>query len=327
VQSTNTPKQRGPKKDLCGQRFGSYLLDSLIGRGGMGAVYCARQELLERTVAVKVLAPEIIQNLDAVERFRREMRAVGRLDHPHIVRALHADEHEGQHYLVLEFIDGPDLGKVVDALGPLGISDVCEIGRQTALGLAHAHGHKLLHRDLKPSNLLLSIDGIVRIADFGLVRVAHDDSHHGDLTSPHTMLGTCDYAAPEQSTAGQVPDHRCDLYSLGCTLFHLIAGDPPYRPKAKGNWIKTVKAHMTAPIPSLRSLRADVPPEIEAAISKLLAKQPSDRYSTAEDLAAALAPFCESANLKSLAAKLSTAIAPPTKLLNDTGSLISDQTG
>ncbi len=324
------PKEPQPvsPKNLTGQRFGSYLLESLIGRGGMGAVYKARQELLDREVAVKVLAPEIIQNAEAVERFRREMRAVGRLDHPHIVRALHADESNSMHFLVLEYIDGLDLGKVVDVLGPLKAADVCEIGRQTALGLDHAHGHMLLHRDLKPSNLLLSTDGIVRIADFGLVRVAQDESEHLDLTSPHAMLGTCDYTAPEQSAAGQVPDHRCDLYSLGCTLFHLLAGDPPYRPTGQGNWIKTMKAHASAAIPSLSALRPEVPAAVDKVMSKLLAKRPADRYATAAELAAALEPHCKSADLKSLAANsLAQLIVPETPPQHDTGSFISDRTG
>lgn len=321
------PLKSAPR-DLTGQRFGAYVLEALIGRGGMGAVYRARQELLDRLVAVKVLAPDVIQNTDAVERFRREMRAVGRLDHPHIVRALHADEHDGMHFLVLEFIDGLDLGKVIDCVETLSIADVCEIGRQAALGLEHAHGHKLMHRDLKPSNLLLNTEGIVRIADFGLVRVAHDGADQMDLTSPHAMLGTCDYSAPEQTAVGEIPDHRCDLYSLGCTLFHLFAGEPPYRKAGQGNWIKTMKAHLNAPVPLLRDRRPETPAAVDQVMTRLLAKRAPDRYSTAAELAAELEPLCSSADLKALAAmSLAQLITPGMLPQHDTGSFISDRTG
>lgn len=198
--------------------LGQYELLERIGRGGMGSVWKAMHVRLKRLAAVKLLPTERMQNDQAVARFQREMEAVGRLDHPNLVRAHDAGESDGQHYLVMEYLDGRHLGQVVRALGPLPLADACEIVRQAAIGLQYAHEHGLVHRDVKPSNLMLTAEGQVKVLDLGLARLTGDQTPCDDATGTGQVMGTGDYIAPEQGQDTRRADRRSDVYSLGCTF-------------------------------------------------------------------------------------------------------------
>jgi serine/threonine protein kinase len=235
-----------------------YRLLEKLGQGGMGAVYKALHTELDKVVAVKVIAPDRLADASAVSRFKREMKAVGKLEHPHIVRAFDAGEENGRHYLVMEYVPGCDAGKLVDRLGPLPVADACEIVRQAALGLQHAHGHGLIHRDVKPSNLMLvgeatplrlpvepasvHLEAVVeqaaakrgrfayiKILDLGLA-LLQDQPRGGssEITAERQLMGTLDYMAPEQAGNSHEVDGRADIYSLGAALYKLTqSGQAP----------------------------------------------------------------------------------------------------
>lgn len=260
-----------------------------IGKGGMGYVYKARHALLGKLVALKVS-----KESETVARFRREMSALGKLNHPNITTAYDASVTDIP-YLVMEYIEGLDLRKVVEVMGPLRVSDACEILRQAAEGLQHAHEHGLVHRDIKPNNLLLSAEGVVKVLDLGLARVEGVDSERDDLTG-HKIVGTYPYMAPEQASDARSVDIRCDLYSLGCTLYHLLSGMPPYT--SKGH--KLLVDHLQAPIPAIRKVRTDVPEGVAWVIERLLAKSRDDRPATPADLTMMVAPFASGSDLVSL---------------------------
>ena len=272
-----------------------------LGHGGMGTVYKALHSKLKKIVALKVLPSARMKHAHAVERFELEMEAVGRLSHPNIVAAYDAGEHEGTHFLVMEHIDGVDLSELVNRLGPLPIADACELIRQAALGLQHAHEHSLVHRDIKPSNLMLTAGGQVKILDLGLARL-----HNGDrkeLTSTGQLMGTVDYMAPEQTDDSHDVDIRADLYSLGATLFKLLCGAAPYADPRYNTVLKKLKAMATVPTPSIRDRRPDVPDELAVVVERLLAKEPEERFATPEAVAEALAPFADGADLSQLASR------------------------
>lgn len=259
-----------------GMPFGKYRLERLLGTGGMGQVWRARHEMLGRDYALKIMSPAVLSAPGAVTRFQREIAALGKLDDPHVVRATYADEVDGRHYLVMELIDGPDLTTLLTGVGPLAPADACEIARQAAAGLAAAHRLGLVHRDIKPSNLLLGRDGVVRIVDFGLARFAAGDA--SELTRAGQTPGTPLYMAPEQ-LRGERPDIRADLYSLGLTLYRLLRG-------GSGAVI----------------LRADerLSPPLVAVLERLLAAEPAGRYDSPDELASALAPLADGADLRRL---------------------------
>ena len=193
----------------------------------MGVVYKAVHAELDRVVALKVLSAGLVDDEEVIARFKREIKAVGQLDHPHIVRALDARRIGETHFLVMEFIDGTDWEHLVRRWGPLRVADVCELGRQAALGLQHAHEHGLIHRDIKPSNLMLTRQGQAKILDLGLARMRGSPASQALTVSGQTM-GTPDYIAPEQAADSHNVDIRADLYSLGCTLYKLLAGRAPF---------------------------------------------------------------------------------------------------
>lgn len=280
-----------------GRQLGQYQLLARIGRGGMGAVFKALHTRLKRHVAIKLLPPERTRDPRAVSRFFREMEAVGRLDHPNLVRAHDAGEAEGQHFLVMELVDGVNLGQIVRRIGSLGIADACEVIRQAALGLQHAHEHGLVHRDIKPSNLMLTAGGQVKVLDLGLARLTSDAEAPSEMTGSGQVMGTSDFMAPEQGQDVRQADVRSDIYSLGCTLYFLLTGRAPFAGPEYDTLIRKIIAHAQQPMPSLRQFRSDVPPGLNAALKQMVAKNPEDRPSSAALVADALATFTARANL------------------------------
>ena len=236
----------------------------------------------------------------AVARFEQEMRAVGKLEHTNIVRAMDANEHEETHYLVMEYVDGVDLSELVHRIGSLPIADACELVRQAAIGLQHAHEHSLVHRDIKPSNLMMTKTGQLKILDLGLARL--HNGHHRELTSAGQMMGTIDYMAPEQTGDSHDVDIRADIYGLGATLFKLLCARTPYAQECLDTMIKKLNALATQPVPSVREHRGEVAEELAAIVTKMLAKEPGERYATPQQVAEALEPFATGCDLSALLA-------------------------
>ncbi len=296
-----------------------YQVMALLGRGGMGDVYKAQHRVMDRLVALKLINEKLIGNPQAVERFRREVQAAARLTHPNIVAAFDAEQSGDVHFLVMEYVDGIDLAEIVRQHGPLPIDEACRYIRQAAEGLQHAHERGMVHRDIKPQNLMLQrgqgpgdreqFSGsrpAVKILDFGLARFASEvvpapgssadapatQGPEGRITAFGTMMGTPDYLAPEHSRDAQSADIRADIYALGCTLYFLLAGRPPF---AAGSVLEKVKAHAQQEPQPLTELRADVPTDLEGIVRRMMAKHPAERYQTPSDVAAALVPFANPA--------------------------------
>jgi hypothetical protein len=286
--------------------FGDYELLAKLGEGGMGTVYRARHRRLGRDVALKRLRRRDADGRGLAARFEREMRAVGRLDHPHVVEAQHAGEYEGQLFLVMKLLDGLDLARLMRRIGPLRPADACEAVRQAAVGLQYVHEQGLVHRDLKPSNLMLTRQGVIKILDLGLARLTGPGPDEPELTGPGMTPGTVGYMAPEQQGDPAGVTIAADLYGLGCVLFHLLAGRPPFAQHAET--LDKLVAHRFEPPPDLRALRPGLPEEVVRVVERLLAKNPADRFAEPRDVAAALASPAAGADL---AALLGTAARRP----------------
>jgi serine/threonine protein kinase len=281
------------------RRIGNYELLKLIGTGGSGNVFKARHIYFGREAAVKLLLPQYSGSSMARLRFFREMKSIGVLDHPYIVRADDAGEYEQTLYLAMQLVVGENVDVFARRLGPLSIPIACEIVRQASIGLQHIHENGLVHRDLKPSNLLLSKNS-VKITDLGLALLTREAKPDHRLTGTETVLGTTDYMAPEQAEGSHEVDIRADLYSLGCTLYRLLTGRPPYSGVNYDTLVKKVIAHASHPIPNIQQWRVDVPPELAAMIHRLMAKDRNDRYATPMELAHDLEPFSEDLDLGEL---------------------------
>ena len=299
------------------KRLGEYEILAPVGRGGMGAVYRARHSSLDKLVAIKLLPPHRFGDGEADARFRREMRAIGKLAHPNVVAATDAGEIDGVAYLVMEFVAGADLAQIVKRHGRLPVAEACELVRQAALGLHYAHCHGLVHRDVKPSNLLLTISpdqssgGLVKLSDLGLALLREVESEDvGSETTANLMIGSFDYMAPEQADDAHRVDHRADLYALGCTIYELLSGRPPFAAPRYRTRLQKMKAHADAAAPSLAGACASIPPGLDQLIGKLLAKNPADRFGSAAELAAALTPFAAGANLVRLVDETSPHVSP-----------------
>ncbi len=285
--------------------LGQYRVLDQIGRGGMGRVFRAEHRTMGRIVALKVLAPDLLRTDRAQEMFLREVRAAAQLVHPNIVTAYDANEIDGRYFLVLEFVDGPNLEQLVRQQGPLPIGQACDYVRQIAHGLQCAHLLGMVHRDVKPANILVQRRGVngdevglVKISDFGLARLhnpktADDfDSHPCTiLTKDNTVMGTPDYLSPEQARNLHKTDIRSDLYSVGCTFYFLLTGQVLF---PGGSTLDKLIRHGAEKPPPVRDARPEVPEEVTAILAKLLAKHPSERYQTPAELAAALEPFAVS---------------------------------
>jgi hypothetical protein len=235
-------------------RHERYRVVRLLGSGGMGAVYEVEHRVMRRLVALKVINRAYTANAAALERFRREVRAAARLAHPNIVTTHDAEDAGQTHFLVMEYVEGTDLGRLVQERGPLPLDRACEYVRQAALGLQHAFEQGMVHRDLKPHNLMLTPDGRVKVLDFGLACFASETASAAGVTGTGLVLGTVDYIAPEQADNPHEADIRSDIYSLGCTLYHLLAGRPPF---PTGTALQKVMAHQNKDPQPLTELRDD----------------------------------------------------------------------
>jgi serine/threonine protein kinase/Leucine-rich repeat (LRR) protein len=315
--------------DEPGTKLRDYRVLEKLGQGGMGTVYRALHTKLDREVALKILPTRLPDN-QSIARFTREMKAVGKLDHPNIVRAYDAGEVEGTHYLVMELVRGIDLGRLVKSNGPLPIPEACEIIRQAALGLQHAHEHGFVHRDIKPSNLMLSA-GLgespgapdrhlwndpprIKILDLGLARMEQrPEADSGDLTDSGQLMGTADYMAPEQWLDTHRVDIRADIYALGCTLYYLIAGQPPFGQPQCDTVGKKMLAHAQTPVPPIQGMRPDVPNRLVSILDQMLAKDPSARFATPIDVAVALEPLAADADIGRLWTSMLQTVAAATE--------------
>jgi hypothetical protein len=266
---------------------GRYQLLGKLGEGGMGAVFRARDTKLDRAVAVKMLPAGSAPDAGAVARFRREAKALARLSHPGIIQAYDSGEEGGRPFLVMEVVEGRSLAAVLRQQGRLSPSRAADFAYQAALALHHAHQSGLIHRDVKPSNLLLSADGRLRLLDLGLARFLRDQIGDASLTREGTGLGTPDYCAPEQFRDAHHADPRSDIYSLGCTLYHLIAGRVPF---PGSSFSEKVEAHEKKEPAPLEEVCPDVPAELALTVRRMMAKRPADRFATMAEVAEELMP-------------------------------------
>jgi serine/threonine-protein kinase len=278
--------------------LGQYRILDEVGRGGMGRVFKAEHVTMRRVVALKVLAANLTRTERARQLFQREVWAAAKLVHPHIVTAFDAHQSGDRFFLVLEYIDGPNLSALVREQGALPVGQACEFVRQAALGLQHAHDLGLVHRDVKPSNLLvqppvgrgLDQGGVVKIADFGLARLGAAGGDDPAAAAVNVVMGTPDFLSPEQGRDLNAVDIRADLYSLGCTLYYLLTGEVPF---PGGTPLEKLTRHATAEPEPVELLRPVVPPGVVEVVRRLMAKRPEDRFQTPDALAAALDPFAE----------------------------------
>lgn len=271
-------------------RLSEYKIVKKLGEGGMGAVYKAIHKRLDKIVALKTLRPDRFAHAAQVSRFEREMKAVGRLDHPNLIRAHDAGEIDSMHYLVMEYVDGIDLNEAVKQHRSLPIQEACEAIRQAALGLQHAHENSLVHRDIKPSNIMVTKKGIVKVLDMGLARIGSQISEN-DLTSAGQVMGTIDYMSPEQAESSHEVDIRADIYALGATLYKIISGRVPFAGKSQDSVVKKLIALSTEVPDDIRNHARAVPDGLAKLIHQMLEKDPANRPQEPIEVAQQLAQF------------------------------------
>lgn len=267
--------------------LGKYRLLSHLGTGGMSSVYLAEHVVMRRLVALKVLPQtRVDEPTSHLERFHREAQAIASLDHVNIVRAYDIDTEGNIHFLVMEYVEGYSLQELVHNHGPMGFIDAADNIRQAADGLAHAHVAGMVHRDIKPGNLLVDAKGVVKLLDMGLA-MFFDDQDDDPLTirNDEKVLGTADYLSPEQALDSHTVDVRADIYSLGCTLYFLLTGHPPF---PEGTLTQRLLAHQTKVPTPIEQDRPDAPASLVAIATKMMQKKPENRYQTAKEAAAAL---------------------------------------
>jgi serine/threonine protein kinase len=271
-----------------GFMLGKYKLLRHLGKGGMSQVYLAEHMLMKRKVAIKVLPANRVEDATYLERFRIEARAAAKLDDPNIVRAYDIDVHEGKtHFIVMEYVEGQDLHQLVRDVGPLPYEKAADYVAQVARGLSHAHAMGLVHRDIKPANCLLDKHEVVKLLDMGLARLI-DDEASLTLDNNENVLGTADYLAPEQALNSHKADARADIYSLGCTLYFLLVGHPPF---PDGTISERLIKHQVEQAPSIFKERPDAPSVLVNICNRMMAKKVEDRYQTADDVVARLSEW------------------------------------
>ena len=267
-----------------------------LGRGGMGIVYAAKYLPMDRMEVLKVLNDQMVQKESAKQRFISEMKAIGKLNHPSIATAYQRVVLPTQLVFSMEYVPGVDLHKFIQKYNPLPIPVACSLASQIATALQHAHSRGMVHRDIKPSNVMVFKDDgklQIKILDFGLAKATSEQQVEG-LTADGTMLGTPEYMAPEQALDAASADIRADIYSLGCTLYHLLTGKPPF----SGTYQSVLMAHAQKEAATVNLQRTDVPVELAPIVAKMMAKQPNKRFQSPKSVAAALKPFLGSAKLK-----------------------------
>lgn len=323
---------------------GRYHILDRLGQGGLSSVFRARHAEHEWEVALKLIQPEVIANAEGRRQFLDEMEAMARLDHPNIVQFCDADEVGETFYYAMEYVEGTDLGKYVRLTGLLPVAEACEYVRQTALGLQHAHERNLIHRDIKPVNLYLTHlqtkqpketgrtsmfapvaappkkkgAAQVKILDWGLASLRAPRGMAGQEMIEHLakgVIGTADYLSPEQARNAAAVDIRGDIYSLGCTLYYLLTGSPPF---PKGSLMQKVMQHQNAEPEAVESFREDLPMEVTLILKRMMAKQPEKRFQTPAAVALALLPFARDESL--------SVIAPATKAKAAANATIADPT-
>jgi serine/threonine-protein kinase len=268
-----------------GYFLGKYKLLRHIGSGGMSSVYLAEHTLMHRQRAIKVLPKTKVNDSSYLDRFHREAQATAALDHPNIVRAYDLDNEGDTHYIVMEFIEGKDLNTIVKQEGPLPLELAANYIAQSAEGLYHAHAASLIHRDVKPANLLVDPKGVVKILDLGLALFS--DSEEASLTVAHNenVLGTADYLAPEQAVNSHRVDHRADIYGLGCSLYFLLSGHPPF---PEGSLAQRIAKHQTQMPEDIRKERPECPRDLADICLKMMQKRPEKRFANMREVADAL---------------------------------------
>lgn len=284
---TNTSDTRDDELPPALRDHPRYRIVEPLGRGGMGVVFKAEHRLMQRMVALKVIHPRLVTRPEAVERFQREVRAAARLSHPNIVTAHDAEQAEDVHFLVMEFVEGESVQRLIQREDRLPQTQAIDLARQAAAGLAAAHEYGMVHRDIKPANLMVTPDGTVKILDFGLSRFVVEQAEplEAGLTTEAMLLGTPDYMAPEQARDCRTADIRADIYSLGCTLYHMLTGQPPF---AGQSAVETLASHFDRAPAKLEELRPDVFAVLAAVVRRMMARAVDERFQTPQEIMDAL---------------------------------------
>jgi len=272
--------------------LGKYKLLGHIGTGGMSSVYLAEHTRMGDKRAIKVLPKSRVKDATYLARFQLEAKAIASLHHPNIVLAHDLDNDGDVHYIVMEYVDGVDMQQMVKQDGPLELGVAAEMVAQAARGLHHAHGKGVIHRDVKPANLLIDKTGRVRLLDMGLALVDAEDEQSLTVANNENVLGTADYLAPEQALNSHSVDHRADIYGLGCTLYYLLTGKPPF---SDGTLAQRIARHQKEMPKSIRTIRTDCSGELEGICVKMIQKDPRYRYQNAEEVAIALERYAATA--------------------------------
>lgn len=268
--------------------LGNYKLLGHIGTGGMSSVYLAQHTRMGDRRAIKVLPKSRVKDATYLARFQLEAKAIASLHHPNIVQAYDIDNDGDIHYIVMEYVDGIDMQQMVKQEGPLDLGLAAEMVAQAARGLHHAHGKGVIHRDVKPANLLIDSSGVVRLLDMGLALVDAEEDQSLTVVNNENVLGTADYLAPEQALNSHSVDHRADIYGLGCTLYYLLTGKPPF---SDGTLAQRIAKHQNEMPKAVREIRKDCPGELEGICIKMIQKDPQYRYQAADEVAAALEKY------------------------------------
>jgi serine/threonine protein kinase len=264
-----------------------------LGRGGMGVVYLAEHRVMKKRVAIKLIRASLLEKPGALARYQREIELASKLDHRNVVRAHHAEQLGKVHLLVMEYVEGKNMARVLRRHGKLPVAHACSYARQAALGLQHAHEEAhLVHRDIKPSNLMLTSRGLVKVLDFGLARQPRLVDRAVTVTDAGgRFIGSALYVSPEQAVDAGSADARSDVYSLGCTLYHFLAGRPPFQGESR----QALLSHLNEFALPLHEVRPDVHQELSALVARMMAKEPASRVQTAAEVAQLLLPFCRAA--------------------------------
>ena len=280
--SRNTPRPSDSPTsgDVRGRRLAHFELIEQIGVGGMAAVLRARDTQLDRCVALKILPPDLAQDEENIKRFHQEARAAAKLDHENIARVFFCGEDQRLHFIAFEFVEGDNLRTLLDQRGRIGVNESLTYMIQVCAGLSHAAARSVVHRDIKPSNIIITPNGRAKLVDMGLARTL-ENPHEGGLTQSGVTLGTFDYISPEQAMEPRDADVRSDIYSLGCTFYHMMTGRPPV---PEGTAARKLHHHQHVKPVDPRELVPGLPDEVALILARMMAKDPRERYQTADDL-------------------------------------------